>query len=218
MKRFVSLFVFLLTIGINVVLAQEVTEQFTLFREFKPAKVYMSNGKVVKTSHANIFLKNASLLFLRGELTMEANMETIDSVDIENRRFVKIDKMLYEVVDSVGKNNNKLFCAIEIDIPAYNTMLKNNQNITSLSGAFSGAQLSYSTIDLSKSEDIQMPIVPHYYYLYNGELIRVHEREISRRLPKDKEIRRMYKTIISMNDFTWVDKESLMKLLKAISE
>ena len=130
MKRFVSLFVFLLTIGFNVVLAQEVTEQFTLFREFKPAKVYMSNGKIVKTSHANIFLKNASLLFLRGELTMEANMETIDSVDIENRRFVKIDKMLYEVVDSVGKNNNKLFCAIEIDIPAYNTMLKNNQNIT----------------------------------------------------------------------------------------
>ena len=68
------------------------------------------------------------------------------------------------------------------------------------------------------TEDIQMPIVRHYYYLYKGELIRVHEPEISRRLPKDKEIRRMYKTIISMNDFTWVDKESLMKLLKAISE
>lgn len=216
MKRIVSLFVFSLVLCLGMTNAQEVTKEFTMFRNFKPATVYMSNGKVVKTAHANIFLKNASLLFLRGEYTLEANMETIDSVDIDGHRFVKIDKMLCEVLDSV--NNNKLFCATEIDMNSYNAMLRNNQNITSLSSFFSGDQVSYSTIDLSMTEDIQMPIVPHYYYLYKGELIRVHEREISRRLPKDKDLRRKYKTIISMSDFNWVEKESLIKLLKAISE
>jgi hypothetical protein len=63
---------------------------------------------------------------------------------------------------------------------------------------------------------MELPLVKHYYYLYKGELIKVHDREVSRRL--DKEKKRLFKTIISLPDFTWVDDDSLMKLLRAISD
>jgi hypothetical protein len=52
--------------------------------------------------------------------------------------------------------------------------------------------------------------------MYNGEIIKVHERELSRILPKSK--RRIYKTIISMDGFQWVDRKSLVTLLEAISK
>ena len=54
-------------------------------------------------------------------------------------------------------------------------------------------------------------------YFYNGECFKVHEREISRRLPNDKDLKRKYKTIIGLDSFSWTDNESLVQLLKAIT-
>jgi hypothetical protein len=119
--------------------------------------------------------------------------------------------MLALEVDSVGAN--KLYCAILIDLDSYKAMLRNNVNISSLS---LGDQISYTTIDLTPPEGEQLPLVRHYFYLYNGEIFKVHEREITRRMPKDK--KRMFRTIIGLSDFSWSEDNSLMKLLKAISE
>lgn len=192
-------------------MAQDETKHLTTYREFRPAVVHMGNGNTVRTSLANIFLKNASLLFMRGSNTMEANMSTIASVDFDNQHYVNIDNMLALELDSIGEN--RLYCATVIDVEAYQAMLRNNVNISNLS---LGDQISYSTVNLTPDDGLMLPLVPHYYYLYKGEIIKVHEREISRRLPKDK--KRQYKTIISLPDFTWVDAESLVKLLKAISD
>lgn len=142
---------------------------------------------------------------------MEANMEPVVAVDIDTLHFLKIDNMLAQFVDSVGEN--KLYCITLIDIESYKTILRNNVNISNLS---LGDQISYATIDLSSQEGVQLPLIRHFYYIYNGELIRVHEREISRRLKKEN--KRIYKTVISLDGFSWVDASSLMTLLKAISD
>ena len=42
------------------------------------------------------------------------------------------------------------------------------------------------------------------------------EREIWRRLPKDKDVRRMFKTIISQQDFSWTSDKSVSQLMRAI--
>jgi len=173
--------------------------------------VHMADGRNVKARLSNIFLKNASLLFKRGDATMEANMDPIVSVDFDTLHYVKIDNMLALEVDSVGAN--KLYCAVLIDLDSYKAMLRNNVNISSLS---LGDQISYTTIDLTPPEGMQLPLVRHYFYLYNGEIFKVHEREITRRMPKEK--KRMFRTIIGMSDFSWSEDNSLMKLLKAISE
>lgn len=195
----------------GIVFAQDNTWNLTLFQNYKPATVHMADGRNVKTRLSNIFLKNAALLYKRGDATMEANMAPIVAVDFDTLHYVKINNMLALEVDSVGAN--KLYCAIVIDLDSYKTMLRNNVNISSLS---LGDQISYTTIDLTPQEGMQLPLVRHYFYLYNGEIFRVHEREITRRIPKEK--KRLYRTIISLRDFTWVDDESLMKLLKVISE
>lgn len=211
MKKLLTALLTCLFVAEGVAFAQDNTWNLTLFQEYKPAVVHMTDGRNVKARLSNIFLKNASLLFKRGDATMEANMEPIVSVDFDTLHYVKIDNMLALEVDSVGAN--KLYCAILIDLVSYKTMLRNNVNISSLS---LGDQISYSTIDLTPQEGVQLPLVRHYFYLYNGEIFRVHEREITRRLPKEK--KRMFKTVIGLSDFSWNEDNSLMKLLKAISE
>lgn len=195
--------------------AQDIAEQFTVYSEFKPATIHMTSGRDIRNPFTNIFLKNASLLYKQGMNTMEAHMETIAGVDFADRKYIKIENMLACLLDSVGEN--RLYCATVIDIDAYNQLLRNNVNLTnfSLLDATTGDQLSYTSLGLENQEDIQMPLINHYFYLFNGKFIRVHERELSRHLSKEQ--KRRMKTIMATDGFTWVDKNSLMRVLKAIS-
>ena len=187
------------------------TTSLTAYQSFKPAIIYMSSGKTIRNMFTNVFLKNAALLYKQGDKTMEANMETILGVDFDDRKYININGQLAAVLDTVGQN--VLYAITLIDVDAYNQMLRNNVNITNLSLS---DQMSYSTIDLTPQEGQELPVINIFYYLYKGKLVRVHEREISRLLSKEQ--KRRYKTIMSLPDFKWTDRESLVKMLKAISE
>jgi hypothetical protein len=200
----------LATCMMGVVSAQDETRDFTVYKNFKPGVIHMANGKDLKNPLLNIFMKRSTLLYMSGPFAKEANMDNVLGVDFDDRKYLKINGELAYFVDSVG--SNRLYCATLIDIEAYKSLQKNNVNISNLS---LGDQISYSTIDLEHRDSIQMPVIEHFYYLYEGQFIRVHEREISRMLPKEK--RRLYKTVISQDDFSWVDKDSLLKLLRMIS-
>ena len=103
------------------------------------------------------------------------------------------------------------------DLEAYNQQIRNNVNITAIP-SFTGDMISTSSTDLNNEGDYKLPLFPHFYFLYNGELIKAHEREISRRLPKkDKEVNRKYRTVIEMKGFSWTNNESLSQLLRAIT-
>jgi hypothetical protein len=209
MKRTITTLCVLLCVALAH--AQDVTKNLTMYQSYQPAMIHMTSGKSIKNLYTNIFLKNGALLYLQGEKTMEARMETIAGVDFDDRKYINIDNQLAAALDTVG--NNILYCISLIDVDAYNQMLRNNVNITNLS--FSD-HMSYSTIDLTAYEDQELPIIYIFYYLYNGKLVRVHEREISRLL--DKEKKRRYKTILSLPEFNWTDRESLVNLLKAITD
>ena len=163
--------------------AQQRTTQATLYKQFKPSVITLKTGRTINQSHTNVFLKNGSLVYLNGEYTMEANMETIAAVEFDDRKFININNQLAYMVDSVGSN-----ILYRIDL-----------------------------LDLNSEDDYKLPIFSHYYFFYNGEFVKVHERDISRVLPKDKDLKRKYRTIIGMDDFSWNSDNSLMKLLKAIT-
>lgn len=172
----------------------------------------MASGKDIKHPLANISLKKADLLYLQGSFTMEANMDRILGVEISGKRFIKIGNQLAECLDTVG--TNQLFCISIIDMPAFEQQQKNNKNITNLD--LSNNQTSYATIDLEPEDDRTLPLIRVFYYRYNNEIIKVHEREIKRRVAKEK--MHMYKSILALPDFSWTRRESLIKLLKAISD
>ena len=209
-KLFLTAALVALTLG---TFAQKRTTQLTLYKQFKPSTITLKNGRSIKQSLTNVFLKNSSLLYLKGTYTMEANMDNIVRVEFDDRKFEVVDKQLAVIVDSI--KGNVIYRVDYLDMEAYQTRLKNNVNITSMS---LGDQISTSSVDLSNEEDYKFPLVHKYYIMYDGELFHLHEREIWRRLPKQGDARRMFKTIIKQDNFSWTSDESVKQLLRAITD
>ena len=136
-------------------------------------------------------------------------MDNIISVTFDDRQYIKIDTMLYYLVDTIG--NDALYRATVMDMPAYYQQLRNNKVITNIDF---GDQIQTSHIDISTEDDYKFPLIDLFYYRYNGQFVRTHERNLGRILPKEKQ--RMLKTFVNLPDFSWTDEESLLKLLKAL--
>ena len=189
--------------------AQIRTEKLTVYKQFKPSTIILKDGRELKQPLTNIFLKNSSLLYMNGTNSMEANMDNIISVKFDDRQYIKIDTMLYYLVDTIG--NDALYRATVMDMPAYYQQLRNNKVITNIDF---GDQIQTSHIDISTEDDYKFPLIDLFYYRYNGEFVRTHERNLGRILPKEKQ--RMLMTFVNLPDFSWTDEESLLKLLKAL--
>lgn len=208
MKKIISLFIIIVYLGLSVK-AQVKTSSVMVYNEFRPSIIQLTDGRILKQPLTNIFLKNSSLVYKRGEETMEARMDNIKSVTFDDRQYIRIDSVLAYCVDSV--KNDVLYCATVIDFVAYKTQLANNNQITSLS---MNDLIGYTTIDLSNEEDYKFPLIDLFYFQYKGQMIRAHERNFGKLLTKEK--RRILKTFVMMDDFSWTDSHSLLRLLKAL--
>ena len=193
----------------STLMAQERTTNLTVYKNFKPSIILLKDGRVLKQPLTNIFLKNSSLLYLRGTTSMQANMDNIVSVKFDDRLYNKIDTVLAYEVDSVG--DKKLYKATIIDQIAYRQQLRNNQVITNLQ---MGDQLSTTTMNLNGDEDYKFPLIDLFFYRINGKIVKVHERDLSRVLSKEQ--KRMMRTFLTMPDFSWTDEKSLMELLRKL--
>ena len=194
--------------------AQEVTPQLTVFPEFRPATVYMADGKKLDIPMANIFLKNSSLLYISGELTKEVDTKNLLRVDFKDQSYIRIDSVLAYRVDTVGAN--ALFCAKVLDLKAYKQQIANNSNITNLdlNDLATMNMFQYTTIDINDVKDIHFPVIPLYYYRINDQFVLVHERNLKRFF--DKENRRRMESVMNLPDFSWTDEKSLLKILEII--
>ena len=213
MKK-VVLFIIMI-VAAQVISAQIRTPKLTVYKQFKPSVITLKDGRKLSQPLTNIFLKNSSLLYMNGTNSMEANMDNVVSVKFDDRLYVKIDTLLCFQVDTIG--NDALYCATIIDMPAYVQQLKNNQVISNIGFDFSGSmggQMSTATIDISTEDDYNFPLIDIFYFRLNGKFVRTHERILERALPKEK--RRMLRTFENMEGFSWTDRDSLLKLLKAL--
>ena len=208
MKRNI-LIVLLAIAGIVSSHAQQVTPALTVYKEFRPAKVMLADGKILNLSLANIFLKNSSLLYKSGLETKEANMNTVLRVDFKDRSYLRIDTLLAYQVDTVG--HDVLYCAQMIDMDSYRQQIANNREITSLD---LNDMIGYTTVDLQDEQDIHFPIKNVFVFRINGKFVIAHERSMKRLLTKEK--RRILASAIAVPGFSWNDEKSLMDLLKMI--
>lgn len=179
------------------------------FNEFHSAVITMNDGKEVSVSQANIFLKGSALLYKKGKSVMAANMDNIAKVDIEGSHFMRIDTLLAEVIDTIDQD--LLLCATVIDVYAFRTMLENSREITNLEIR---DMVSVSSIDLISDEDKHYPLAKYYFYFIDGKALPANERSLATIVSKDK--RRIFKSIISLPDFSWGNPQSLKRLLKSI--
>ncbi|MBR6998584.1 MAG: hypothetical protein IKI19_07265 [Prevotella sp.] len=214
MKKIITLALMMLITA--SAMAQRKTLSATLYKEFRPSVITFTDGHKSRQSLTNVFLKNSTLLFPKGEFTMEANMDNILAVDFEgDRSFVNIENKLAYFVDSY--KNNALYCIELFDQEAYERNLKNNVNISNLDlSSINNDIISTTTIDLNNEEDYKLPVFRHFYMKLDGNYVKVHERTLLRMLPKQK--RTMMKRIMAMPGFSWQNEESLMQLLKVITD
>lgn len=205
-----SLFIITL-FSIQSVFGQERTTKLTVYPEFKPSIITLSDGRQITQQFTNIFLKNSSLLYMSASVAKEANMANVSSVQFDDRFYVRIDSLLAYQVDSVG--NDGLYCATIIDQEAYLQNLKNNQVMTNIN-FHNFDQVSTTSVDLSNEDDYQFPLINIYYYRLGGKFVRCHDRSLSNVLNKEK--KRMLRTFVHMDDFSWSDEKSLIELLKRL--
>ena len=203
-----SLFIITL-ISVQSAFGQDRTTKLTVYPEFKPSVIELADGRILKEKFTNIFLKNSSLLYMSGTVTKEAYMANIKSVKFDDRLYVKVDTLLAYEVDSVG--NDALYCATVIDQEAYRQNLRNNQVMTNISLS---DQVSTTSVDLSNEDDYLFPLINIYYYRLNGKFVRCHDRSLSNVLNKEK--KRMLRTFVHMDDFSWSDQKSLIELLRRL--
>jgi hypothetical protein len=203
-----SLFIITL-ISVQSAFGQDRTTKLTVYPEFKPSVIELADGRILKEKFTNIFLKNSSLLYMSGTVTKEAYMANIKSVKFDDRLYVKVDTLLAYEVDSVG--NDALYCATVIDQEAYRQNLRNNQVMTNISLS---DQVSTTSVDLSNEDDYLFPLINIYYYRLNGKFVRCHDRSLSNVLNKEK--KRMLRTFVHMDDFSWSDQKTLIELLKRL--
>lgn len=209
MKRF-YLYFLLMFVSISS-FAQKQTTMPMLYRGFKPSVITLATGRKIRQSHTNVYLKNSSLLYLKGEYTMEAEMNNILAVDFDDRHFVNINNQLAYLIDSIG--TNALYCVELFDREAFERNLQNNVNISNME---IGEMINIGTMDINNEEDWKLPVFKHFYFFWKGEYVKVHERDILRKLNKEQRV--MFKRMVALPDFSWQSEKSLMQLLKAITQ
>ena len=197
---------------VTCLFAQKKTLLATMFPKNQTATVTLKDGRKVKASDTNIFLKNAALLYFQGDKVKEARMDIIAAVDYEKRSFINIENRLAYFVDSI--KGSSLFCVEIIDMDSFQRGLRNNVNYTFIDLA--SDHLGTVTNDLNTEDDYIYPVVREFYFQIDGKIVEANQRDLYRVL--DKERYRMLKTIISTPDFDWTNEESLMKLLDLITK
>ena len=86
--------------------------------------------------------------------------------------------------------------------------LKNTQNLTK-------EQFAY-LLERGDKEDLEYPLQNHYFIKYNGKFIKANELYVLKAIPKSK--RKVFWETVREVGFSWIHEDSLMKLLKVISE
>ena len=66
MKRL--LFTTILMLAMLKGVAQQITSALTVYPDFRPATILLTNGGKLKVPLANVFLKNSSLLYMNDKL------------------------------------------------------------------------------------------------------------------------------------------------------
>lgn len=186
------------------------TSRVTAFNDFRPAQVSLTDGRTLKVPKANIFLKHSTLIYKSGNSVKEANMRTVKAVDFDDRHYVKIDTVLAFLVDTVEAN--AVYQQQVIDREAYEASFRNDRMIT---GIQFGEQINLITLDPQRDSTAVYPVINTFYYKYNGKMVKVHDRELWRMLPKDK--RRIMQSMMAEEGFSWTRRESVVRMLQALT-
>lgn len=180
------------------------------FDKFRPARIMQPFGRHV-TDSVNIFLKDASLCFLREGRVYKADVSKVLGLQADSAEYRMVGTQMGRIVARRGYN--LLLCVTTVNMHQYETEIGSREHQTFFEvipdlgpGAF--LDLDHEAL---REEDKGYPLNETYYFWIKGEIVPAKESKFKKYVRP--EMRSAFRALMDDRFWSWKSGKSLTQLL-----
>ena len=178
------------------------------YKDFKDGNIEFAFGKD-KIYKANIFLKDASLLYKNDTTVMKANLFGVISVDFGDALYRKTGDRMGKVIEQKGE----VFLTVVTTIDTYRMRedARSGRNSTFLDLPEFNLFIDTNADYWAEGEGSSWPLKDEYFFVVKGEAIPAAEKIVKKSIRADK--RNDFKELMKNRKWSWKDANSLKVLV-----
>lgn len=178
------------------------------YKDFKDGNIEFAFGKD-KIYKANIFLKDASLLYKNDTTVMKANLFGVISVDFGDALYRKTGDRMGKVIEQ----NGEVFLTVvtTIDTDRMREDARSGRNSTFLDLPEFNLFIDTNADYWAEGEGSSWPLKDEYFFVVKGEAIPAAEKIMKKSIRADK--RNDFKELMKNRKWSWKDANSLKVLV-----
>lgn len=178
------------------------------YKDFKDGNIELAFGKD-KIYKANIFLKDASLLYKNDTTVMKANLFGVISVDFGDALYRKTGDRMGKVIEQKGE----VFLTVvtTIDMDRMRDDARSGRNSTFLDLPEFNLFIDTNADYWAEGEGSSWPLKDEYFFVVKGEAIPAAEKIVKKSIRADK--RNDFKELMKNRKWSWKDANSLKVLV-----
>lgn len=178
------------------------------YKDFKDGNIEFAFGKD-KIYKANIFLKDASLLYKNDTTVMKANLFGVISVDFGDALYRKTGDRMGKVIEQKGE----VFLTVvtTIDTDRMREDARSGRNSTFLDLPEFNLFIDTNADYWAEGEGSSWPLKDEYFFMVKGEAIPAAEKIVKKSIRADK--RNDFKELMKNRKWSWKDANSLKVLV-----
>ena len=178
------------------------------YKDFKDGNIEFAFGKD-KIYKANIFLKDASLLYKNDSTVMKANLFGVISVDFGDALYRKTGDRMGKVIEQKGE----VFLTVvtTIDTDRMREDARSGRNSTFLDLPEFNLFIDTNADYWAEGEGSSWPLKDEYFFVVKGEAIPAAEKIMKKSIRADK--RNDFKELMKNRKWSWKDANSLKVLV-----
>ena len=178
------------------------------YKDFKDGNIEFAFGKD-KIYKANIFLKDASLLYKNDTTVMKANLFGVISVDFGDALYRKTGDRMGKVIEQKGE----VFLTVvtTIDTDRMREDARSGRNSTFLDLPEFNLFIDTNADYWAEGEGRSWPLKDEYFFVVKGEAIPAAEKIVKKSIRADK--RNDFKELMKNRKWSWKDANSLKVLV-----
>lgn len=178
------------------------------YKDFKDGNIELAFGKD-KIYKANIFLKDASLLYKNDTTVMKANLFGVISVDFGDALYRKTGDRMGKVIEQKGEVFLTVVTTIDTDRMREDALSGRNSTFLDLPefNLFIDTNADY----WAEGEGSSWPLKDEYFFVVKGEAIPAAEKIVKKSIRADK--RNDFKELMKNRKWSWKDANSLKVLV-----
>ena len=178
------------------------------YKDFKDGNIEFAFGKD-KIYKANIFLKDASLLYKNDTTVMKANLFGVISVDFGDALYRKTGDRMGKVIEQKGEV--VLTVVTTIDTDRMREDARSGRNSTFLDLPEFNLFIDTNADYWAEGEGSSWPLKDEYFFVVKGEAIPAAEKIVKKSIRADK--RNDFKELMKNRKWSWKDANSLKVLV-----